>query len=128
MDIEYEKVVNLLLLQEQIEDEFGEGWSSGVSTEQFTVLEAPEAEHMLVRVHVQHESITPDERKRLNALIEAHNRTGKSRAQVQRETREAAREVLLAQRFDAAKFAPELRPIIEHVNRLTTLLQERGVP
>ena len=126
MDIEYEKVINLLLLQEQIEDAFGEGWSHGVSTEQFTVLEAPEAENMLVRVHVARESITPAERERLDALIEAHNPSGKRRVEVQREARDAARQQVLAQRLQAADFAPEVQPIIEHVNRLTALLAERG--
>jgi hypothetical protein len=124
MDIEYEKVVNLLLLQEQIEDEFGKGWSSGISTQQFTVLEAPDAENMLVKVHVAGDSITPDQRRRLDNLIEAHNPALKSRAQMQRQAREQARRELLAIRFNAGDFPPELSPVIEHVNRLTALLQE----
>lgn len=118
MNIQYEKVVNLLLLQEQINAAFGEGWSTGVSIEPFIDVDDQIAEHMLVTVHLTSDTISADERSRLNALIAEHDRTQKSSIEIQQELAAQRRAEMLATTLDPDTFSPELRPLIEQVNRI----------
>lgn len=141
MQITYPKLTDPVLLKQELIEAFGEGYQPGVETrsgkeihESFGVgtvdetgrltfkAERKETDGEFTIIHLNRTELDEKERKKLNALVEKHDPTARAKALDVK--RQEERE-LLDRRFDPKDFSPELREVIEHMNKLATLLASK---
>lgn len=145
MKLQYERKVNTILLTEQINAELGEGFALGAEFHEGVVeitrsgvgytdengntafQNDKQQQHVFHTIlHINREVLSPEDRARIDAIVEAHDPNEKSEIERRNELRLAERKMTLARRF-SPDTPPTMQELVAHVNALTQLIEQEAM-